>query len=222
MAPDRPGRRRPGRRGDRGRARRLAGAPSMLVAATLEDALALRRRPNLPGTTDERPNWSPSLPLPLADVFARPPGPGWSTSPLAALSTARGCVGSGLGQDVAHSSSWTWVKSSYQVPTARKPGGVAGTRRDPDRSATAAARPRARPPARRPPAPRAAGAARRRPPPAWWRRWPCRRRPGPRSGPRAAAAALPAPARRARSAAWRRARALDVSSVSPRRRSRRG
>src|SRR5690606_2105253 len=36
---------------------RLAGAPSALVAATLEDSLALRQRPNLPGTTDERPNW---------------------------------------------------------------------------------------------------------------------------------------------------------------------
>jgi 4-alpha-glucanotransferase len=51
---------------------RLARAPSALVAATMEDALALRQRPNLPGTTDERPNWSASLPLPLADVFADP------------------------------------------------------------------------------------------------------------------------------------------------------
>ncbi len=52
--------------------RRLAGSPSMLVAATLEDALALRRRPNLPGTTDERPNWSTTLPVPLAEVFTDP------------------------------------------------------------------------------------------------------------------------------------------------------
>jgi 4-alpha-glucanotransferase len=51
---------------------RLARAPSMLVAATLEDALALRRRPNLPGTTDERPNWSTTLPLPLAEIFTDP------------------------------------------------------------------------------------------------------------------------------------------------------
>ena len=49
--------------------RRLAGSPSALVAATLEDALALRRRPNVPGTTDERPNWSAALPVPLAEVF---------------------------------------------------------------------------------------------------------------------------------------------------------
>ncbi len=51
---------------------RLAGAPSSLVAATLEDALALRQRPNLPGTTDERPNWSIPLPLPLGEVFTDP------------------------------------------------------------------------------------------------------------------------------------------------------
>jgi 4-alpha-glucanotransferase len=51
---------------------RLADAPSALVAATMEDALALRQRPNLPGTTDERPNWSIPLPLPLADVFTDP------------------------------------------------------------------------------------------------------------------------------------------------------
>ena len=52
--------------------RRLAAAPSALVAATLEDALALRQRPNLPGTIDERPNWSLTLPVPLADVFTDP------------------------------------------------------------------------------------------------------------------------------------------------------
>ena len=52
--------------------RRLAAAPSALVGATMEDALALRQRPNLPGTTDERPNWSIPLPLPLAEVFTDP------------------------------------------------------------------------------------------------------------------------------------------------------
>jgi 4-alpha-glucanotransferase len=40
----------------------LAQAPSALVVATLEDALALTTRPNLPGTTNERPNWSLALP----------------------------------------------------------------------------------------------------------------------------------------------------------------
>jgi 4-alpha-glucanotransferase len=42
------------------------------VGATFEDALALRRRPNLPGTTSERPNWSLGLPLPLEDALDDP------------------------------------------------------------------------------------------------------------------------------------------------------
>jgi 4-alpha-glucanotransferase len=52
--------------------RRLAASPCALVAATLEDALALPRRPNLPGTTGERPNWSLSLPLPLEAALEDP------------------------------------------------------------------------------------------------------------------------------------------------------
>lgn len=50
----------------------LAEAPSALVTATLEDALAVPERPNAPGTTDERPNWSLALPLPLEDLEADP------------------------------------------------------------------------------------------------------------------------------------------------------
>ena len=43
--------------------RRLAEAPSILIAATLEDALGVAERPNLPGTTrDRRANWSLALP----------------------------------------------------------------------------------------------------------------------------------------------------------------
>jgi 4-alpha-glucanotransferase len=52
--------------------RRLARGPSMLVAATLEDALAVEARPNLPGTTSERPNWSHALPLPLERALHHP------------------------------------------------------------------------------------------------------------------------------------------------------
>jgi 4-alpha-glucanotransferase len=52
--------------------RRLAGAPSMLVSATIEDALAVTQRPNMPGTVSERPNWSLALPLPLDEVLADP------------------------------------------------------------------------------------------------------------------------------------------------------
>jgi 4-alpha-glucanotransferase len=41
---------------------RLAEAPSLLLVATLEDALAVPERPNLPGTISERKNWSLALP----------------------------------------------------------------------------------------------------------------------------------------------------------------
>jgi 4-alpha-glucanotransferase len=46
----------------------LAKAPSAVVMATLEDTLGVARRPNLPGTTDERPNWSMPLPLTLEEI----------------------------------------------------------------------------------------------------------------------------------------------------------
>jgi 4-alpha-glucanotransferase len=45
--------------------RMLARSPAALVAASLEDALGVEARPNLPGTTDERPNWRMPLPLTL-------------------------------------------------------------------------------------------------------------------------------------------------------------
>jgi 4-alpha-glucanotransferase len=48
--------------------RRLADAPSMVVTASLDDALAVPDRPNMPGTVDEWPNWSIPLPLPIDDL----------------------------------------------------------------------------------------------------------------------------------------------------------
>jgi 4-alpha-glucanotransferase len=50
----------------------LARTPSMLVAATLEDAVEAPDRPNVPGTIDQRPNWSLPLPVPLDDLAADP------------------------------------------------------------------------------------------------------------------------------------------------------
>ncbi|MDQ3914195.1 MAG: 4-alpha-glucanotransferase [Actinomycetota bacterium] len=50
----------------------LAKSPSAVVVATLEDALAVRRRPNQPGTIDERPNWSMPLPVPVDELGTRP------------------------------------------------------------------------------------------------------------------------------------------------------
>jgi 4-alpha-glucanotransferase len=51
----------------------LAGCPSTLVVAALEDAAAVVERPNMPGTTSERwPNWRLALPRPLEEVLASP------------------------------------------------------------------------------------------------------------------------------------------------------
>ncbi|HYT26797.1 MAG TPA: 4-alpha-glucanotransferase, partial [Actinomycetota bacterium] len=50
----------------------LARTPSMLVAATLEDAVQAVERPNVPGTVDERPNWSLPLPVLLDDLPGDP------------------------------------------------------------------------------------------------------------------------------------------------------
>ena len=52
---------------------RLAASPPMLVAATLEDAVRVEERPNLPGTVaPQRANWSLALPAPLEEVAADP------------------------------------------------------------------------------------------------------------------------------------------------------
>ncbi len=53
--------------------RRLAASPPVLVAGTLEDALRVEERPNLPGTgSAQRDNWSIALPAPLEEVVADP------------------------------------------------------------------------------------------------------------------------------------------------------
>jgi 4-alpha-glucanotransferase len=53
--------------------RRLAESPAMLVAATLEDALGVAERPNLPGTVaPQRDNWSLALPVPMEELDAQP------------------------------------------------------------------------------------------------------------------------------------------------------
>lgn len=51
---------------------RLAAARSLVVTATLEDALAVRERPNMPGTVSEWPNWSLALPVPLEALAEHP------------------------------------------------------------------------------------------------------------------------------------------------------
>jgi 4-alpha-glucanotransferase len=52
--------------------RALAGSPSRLLAATLEDALCVAERPNKPGTIAEWPNWRLALPLSLEELRRDP------------------------------------------------------------------------------------------------------------------------------------------------------
>jgi 4-alpha-glucanotransferase len=52
--------------------RLLAQAPSMILTATLDDAAVVEERPNVPGTVDERPNWSIALPSPLEELEESP------------------------------------------------------------------------------------------------------------------------------------------------------
>jgi 4-alpha-glucanotransferase len=52
---------------------RLAASPSALVAGTIEDALGVAQRPNLPGTVaQQRPNWSQPLPQSLEEIVLDP------------------------------------------------------------------------------------------------------------------------------------------------------
>jgi 4-alpha-glucanotransferase len=46
----------------------LAAAPSRVLLATLDDALAVPERPNMPGTVSEWPNWSLALPQTLEEI----------------------------------------------------------------------------------------------------------------------------------------------------------
>jgi 4-alpha-glucanotransferase len=50
----------------------LAEAPSAVLLATLEDALAVAERPNMPNTTTEWPNWSRALPCALEAIECHP------------------------------------------------------------------------------------------------------------------------------------------------------
>ena len=46
----------------------LAHGRPRIVLASLEDALGVRERPNMPGTIDEFPNWRRALPLPIEEI----------------------------------------------------------------------------------------------------------------------------------------------------------
>jgi 4-alpha-glucanotransferase len=46
----------------------IASSPSRLALATLEDALRVEERPNIPGTISEWPNWRLAMPVPLEEI----------------------------------------------------------------------------------------------------------------------------------------------------------
>ncbi len=50
----------------------LARAPAVLLAATLDDAVASPDRPNIPGADGHRPNWSLALPVQLEEIEEHP------------------------------------------------------------------------------------------------------------------------------------------------------
>jgi 4-alpha-glucanotransferase len=50
----------------------LARSPSVLLTATLDDAMAEPERPNMPGADQDRDNWSLALPIPLEDLPDQP------------------------------------------------------------------------------------------------------------------------------------------------------
>ena len=54
----------------------LAHGRPRVVLASLEDALGVAERPNVPGTVDEFPNWRQALPVPLEDI-ENADGPRW-------------------------------------------------------------------------------------------------------------------------------------------------
>jgi 4-alpha-glucanotransferase len=48
----------------------LAKAPARILTASLEDAVGVEERPNMPATTSEsNPNWSLALPEPIEDLM---------------------------------------------------------------------------------------------------------------------------------------------------------
>ncbi len=53
----------------------LASSPVDLAIANLDDVLCIQERPNMPGTTDEWPNWSIAHPAPIDDLIDGSPPP---------------------------------------------------------------------------------------------------------------------------------------------------
>ncbi len=50
----------------------LGKAPSRILTATLDDAMTVEERPNMPATNDEWPNWQQALPQPIESLKGSP------------------------------------------------------------------------------------------------------------------------------------------------------
>jgi 4-alpha-glucanotransferase len=48
--------------------RQMAHGRPRIVLVSMEDALAVHERPNVPGTTTEFPNWRNALPIPIEEI----------------------------------------------------------------------------------------------------------------------------------------------------------
>ena len=71
----------------------LAATPCRLVLASLYDVLGELRQPNLPGTTDQYPNWRMPLPATLAEIRDDP-----RVERIVAVLSGRGLPGGGAGK----------------------------------------------------------------------------------------------------------------------------
>ncbi|WP_333605712.1 4-alpha-glucanotransferase [Novosphingobium sp.] len=72
--------------------RHIGSAASQLAIAPLEDLLAEREQPNLPGTVTEHPNWRRRLDAPLADLLEKPE----NAARIEVLASAREAAEDGL------------------------------------------------------------------------------------------------------------------------------
>jgi 4-alpha-glucanotransferase len=90
--------------------RLLAEAPSTVLTATLEDALAVEKRPNMPATINEWPNWRIPLPVPLEELVESP-----LARDIAAALSAREC--SPAASPPAHQGGDLSVSKAHATPT---------------------------------------------------------------------------------------------------------
>jgi len=72
----------------------LARSPAVLLAASLEDAVADQRRPNMPGVP-ERPNWCLPMPVPVEGLTGHPLAAAIARTLSAAIATHPGHASQG-------------------------------------------------------------------------------------------------------------------------------